>query len=151
MTSASLAAVCAMMFTVAGRAVTADPVTSMPAVRVTEHPWKRHSITDLKERELMLESFEDWWASRRSTPRLGRSSALQLLLVTHPVVPVPGPSSAFTIPAAGALPVSSWSVASSSCSTKRHCSRQSPGPRSAPAPPAVPYPALGSSWAHKNH
>ena len=73
--SASSAAVCAMMFTVAVPAVTTAPVTSTPAVMVTEHPCKSRRVTDPKEWELMFVNFEDWWASGRSTQRLGLSSA----------------------------------------------------------------------------
>ena len=58
-TSALSSAVCAVTFAVAGPAVTAAPVTSMPAVSVTEHPRKRRRVMDLKERELMLANFED--------------------------------------------------------------------------------------------
>ena len=105
-TSASSAAVCAITFTVAGPAVTVAPVTSMPVVLDLKHPLKRRRVTDPKEQELMLANFEDWWVSRRSTLRPGSSSASQPLLVTPPVVPVPGPSSVLAIPAAATLSAS---------------------------------------------
>ena len=96
-----------MAFAVAGPAITAAPVTSTPRFLVAEHPRKRHRVMDLKERELMLANLKGWWASGRSTPQPGPSSASQLPLITHPVVLVPGPSSALAIPAAEA-PASSY-------------------------------------------
>ena len=141
-TSASSRAVCA----VAGPSVTTAPVISTPGLLVPDYPWKRRRVTDLKERELMLANFKDWWASRRSTPRPGLSSALQLPVITPPVVPVPIPSSMLAIPVAAASFMSSRSVVSSSRSAMRQQSRHSPIHRPAPAPPAVPNPFTGSSW-----
>ena len=85
-TSASLSAVCVVMFTVAEPAVTAAPVVSTPAVTPAEHPRKCHHVTDLKERELMMLHFEDCWSSGRLTPWPEPSSASQLSTVTAVVV-----------------------------------------------------------------
>ena len=122
------------MFAVAGPAVTSAPVMSMPGLLVAEYPWKRHQVMDPKEREVMLANYEDWWASGRSTPWPGLSSALQPPLLTPPVVPVPGPSSALAVPAAAAPCVSSRSMASFS-----RCSQHSPRPCPAPAPAAISW------------
>ena len=145
-TSTLLAAVCTMTVTLAvvGPAVTTASVTSMPGLLILEHPRKRCRVTDPKERVLMLANFEDWWASRRSTPRPGSSSSLQLPLVTPLVVLVPGPSSALAILAAVA-PSFSQSVAFSFRSAKRHHFCDSLGPRPAPAPPPVLDPSAGIS------
>ena len=97
---ASSSAVCAVTYDLA---VTTALVASMHAFRVAEHPRKRLCVTDPKELELMLANFEDWWASGRSTPRLGPSSAVQLPLVTPLVVLVLGPSTAVAIPAVANL------------------------------------------------
>ena len=113
---------------VAGPFIIAAPVISTPGLLVPEHPQKRRRVTDLEERELMLANFKDWWASGRSTPQPGLSSALQRQLVTPPVVLVPSPSSALAIPAAVALSTSSWSVASSSRSVVRQRSGIFPDP-----------------------
>ena len=122
------------------QSVTAAPGTSTPVVPVTEHPRKRRRVTDPKEQELMLANFEDRWASGRSTPQPGPPSASQLPLVTPLVVSVPSLSTAVAIPATVALSSSSRSVASSSCSAKRHHYRRSPGSHPAAAPPAVASP-----------
>ena len=101
--SASSSAECAVTFAVADLAVTTALLASMHAVQVAEHPRKRLCVTDPKELELMLANFEDWWASGRSTPRLGPSSAAQPPLVTPLVVPVLGLSTAVAIPAVATL------------------------------------------------
>ena len=103
-----------------GGPVTAAPIASTLGLLVPELPWKEYHVTDPKERELMLASFENWWAFGRSTPRLSLSSELQPPLVTPPVVLVPGPSSVLAIPAVAAPSVSSRSVASSR-SAERLC------------------------------
>ena len=144
-TSASLAAVCAVTFVVAGPAVTAAPVTSTPELLVAELPQKRHQVMDPKEQEPLLANFEDWWASGRSAPQLDLSFASQSPLVTPPVVLVPDPSSALAIPAAMAPSMFSWSVVSSSHSAKQHRSWYSPRPYPAPVPPAITDPSAGSS------
>ena len=74
---------------------------------------KRKRLTDCA---LAWESFQDWWASVRSTPSTGTSSDPQSPLVTPPINPVPGPSAA-------ALSSSTQSMALS------HRFWQSPGPR----------------------
>ena len=149
--SASSSAMCAVTFTVAGPAVTTASVISTPAVTPVEHPYKRHRVTDLKERELMMLHFEDWWASGRSTPWPDPSSASQPPLITPPVVPAPDLS---TVPAAVAVSLvavlltSSQLVVSSSCSAERSRSPKSPGPGPAPAPPSILVSSTGSSWDH---
>ena len=74
-TSALSLTVCAVTFAVAGPAVNAAPVTSTSAVMVAEHPRKSRGVTDSKEQGLKLASFEDWWASERSTSWPGQLSA----------------------------------------------------------------------------
>ena len=101
-TSVSSTAVCAVMFAVAGPAVTTAPITTTPAIPVIENLWKRKRVTDPKEPAHMLENFKDWWASGRSSPLLGPSSAPQPPCVTSVV---PGPSLA--IPFAADLSASS--------------------------------------------
>ena len=92
-TSASSTAVCVVTFAVAGPAVTAAPVTTT-AIPVAENPRKRKHVTDPKEQALMLENFEDWLVSGRST------------LLSGPFSVVPGPSSALAILEVAALSVS---------------------------------------------
>ena len=116
-------------------------VTSTPAGLVAEHPKKRCCVTDAKERELMLENFEDWWGSGRSMPLPGLSSASQLPLITPPVVPP------LAILVDVALSTSSRSVALSSRSAEQHRSRHSSGPCPALAPPAIPDRRPASSRA----
>ena len=108
-TSTSSTAVCTVTYAVAGPAVSAVPKSS--AVAVVENPWKWKRLTDPADRSWAWESFQDWWASRRSTPSTGTSSAPQPPLITPPIDPVPGPSLALALPAAAVL--SSSSVASS--------------------------------------
>ena len=136
-TTSSSTAVCAMTFVLASPSVTSAPVTSTPGLLVPEFPRKRRPVTDSKEHELMLANFEDWWASGRSAPRPGPSFASQPLLVTPPVVPVPGLSSALVIPAVAAPSASSRSVASSRSAERLHL-LDSPGSHLVLAPPAVP-------------
>ena len=101
-TSASSVAVCAVTCAVAGPAVSAVRVTSS-AVHVVEQTQKQKRVTDPKEHSFMMEIFVDWWASRRSTPLPGPSSAPQLPLITPPVDPVPGLSLALALLVATAL------------------------------------------------
>ena len=132
-TGASSTAVCAVMYSVTGPAVSA--VLSMSTVAVVEQPWKRKRWTDPVERALAWENFQDCWASGRSTPSTGMSYAPWLLLVTPPVDP--GSSSALAVPAAVVL--------SSSSRASSHHSRQSPRPCPVLAPTSLPDPAYTSS------
>ena len=155
-TSASSSAVCAVMFVVAGPAVTTAPVTLTPVVTLAKHPRKRRRVTDPKERELMMLNFEDWWTSRRSVPWPGPSSASQPLLVTPPVVPAPGPSGVPTtvaIPLVVALSTSLQSVASSPCSAKRSHSHRSRGPVYWKFPGPIPGPvtSLEAVFINRTH
>ena len=61
--------ICVVMYAVAGPAVTAAPIVLMPSVMPVEPSLKLRCVTDPKERELMMLHFEDWWASRKSSPR----------------------------------------------------------------------------------
>ena len=104
-------AVCVAMFLVAGPTGTAAPVVSMPSVAPIElsHKWRR--VMDPKERELMVLHFDDLWASGKSTPRMGQSSASQPHLITLPMV-VPAPVRS-AVPAAVAIPLAVAHSASS--------------------------------------
>ena len=135
-TSASSTAVCTVTYVVPWPAVSAVPSSS--AVAVVEYPRKRKRLMDPADHAWAWESFQDWWASGRSTPSTGTSSAPQLPLVTPLIDPAPGPPSALALLADAAL-------SSSFRSSERYRSRQSPGPCPVPAPSALPDPPLGGT------
>ena len=113
-TSTSSAPVCSVTYAVAGPAVSAVLLPS--AVAVVEQPREQKRVKDPAEQANCWESFQDWWASRRSTPSTGKSSAMRPLLVTPPVDP--GSSLALVL-----LSVEAMSSSSRASSLR---SRQSP-------------------------
>ena len=111
-----------MTYAVAGPAVSTVPSTS--TVAEVEQPWKRKQLTDPADRALAWESFQDWWASGRSTPSTGTSSAPRPLLVTPPIDPVPRPLSASALRAVATLSSSSLVLSHHSWQSPDHVQYQ---------------------------
>ena len=120
-----------MTYAIAGPAVTAAPFVSPPSVTPIEPSRKQRRVTDPKERERMMLQFEDWWASGKSTPWPGLSSASQPQPLTPPVMVLALVPS--VVPAAVAAPSaaefsgslrlaasSSWSAEQSNSHTVSH-------------------------------